>query len=121
MKYKALTLLAVLGAALAATGLLFAGAANAASHSATRSISPTSAAPGEQVVVTITASGLGGFGRVIETLPDGLSYVSTDADRVKPDGQTVSFTIFGAGATFTYTVEVDAGRPVGRLDHLRRN
>ena len=95
------------------TGLLFAGAANAASHSATRSINPTTAAPGEEAVVTITAAGLGSFGRVVETLPAGLSYVSSDAERVSNTGQEVSFTIFGDGATFTYTVEVDAGTQPG--------
>ena len=116
MRQRALTLLAVLGVALAATGLLFAGAANAASHSATRSINPTTAAPGDQVDVTIAVSGLGRVGgQVVETLPDGLTYVSVDSnvDRAKEDGQSVRFTIIGGGATFTYTIEVDADAQAG--------
>ena len=114
MRQRALTLLAVLGVALAATGLLFAGAANAAGHSATRSINPTSVEAGGQVEVTITASGLGDLGQIKETLPDGFSYSSSTFDgRVRTDGQEIRFNIIGSGATFTYTVEVDAGAQAG--------
>ena len=114
MRQRALTLLAVLGVALAATGLLFAGAANASSHSATRSISPASVAPGGQVEVTISAANLGGIGQVIETLPDGFTYVSTThggGTKVIPQG--VRFTVLGVGDTFTYTVEVDSATAAG--------
>ena len=115
MKQRALTLLAVLGVALAATGLLFAGAANAAGHSATRSIDPTSVEAGGQVDVTITVAGLGNFGQVIETLPAGFSFVSVDSnvDRSSAVGQEVRFTIFASDATFTYKVEVDASTQAG--------
>ena len=114
MRQRALTLLAVLGVALAATGLLFAGAANAAGHSATRSINPTSVEAGGQVEVTITATGLGDLGQIKETLPDGFSYSSSTFDgRVRTDGQEIRFNIIGSGATFTYTVEVDAGAQAG--------
>ena len=42
-----------------------------------------------QVMVTIAASGYGGFGAVTETLPAGFSYVSSsiDADQVIAEGQ----------------------------------
>ena len=115
MRQRALTLLAVLGVALAATGLLFAGAANAAGHSATRSIDPTSVEAGGQVDVTIAATGLGGFGQVIETLPAGFRFVSADSnvDRHSAVGQEVRFTIFAVDATFTYKVEVDASTQPG--------
>ena len=46
--------------------------------SATRSFPPDPVEPGEQLVVTITPSDLGGFGSVVETLPTGFSYVSSD-------------------------------------------
>ena len=46
MTHRALTLLAVIGVAFAAAGLLFAGAANASGHSATRTITPASVAAG---------------------------------------------------------------------------
>jgi hypothetical protein len=67
------------------------------------------------VDITITVAGLGGFGSVVETLPDGFSYDSVDSnvDRASADGQVVSFTIFASNATFTYTVEVDADTQAG--------
>ena len=119
MTHRALTLLAVLGVALAAAGLLFAGAANASGHSATRSISTASVAPGGQVDVTITASNLNGLGAVIETLPDGFSHVSDNSDTISNmnvvvSGQTVRFTRLGANDfTVTYVVEVDSATAPG--------
>ena len=61
---------------------------------ASRSFDEASVAPGGQVMVTIAASGYGGFGAVTETLPAGFSYVSSsiDADQVIAEGQAVSFT-----------------------------
>ena len=72
---------------------------------ATRSFPPPSAAPGGVVVVTITASGYGGFGRVVETLPPGFSYVSSSLsdDLVTVNGQEVIFTLLGE-TDFTYRV-----------------
>ena len=62
-----------------------------------RSFSPPSAAPGGVVVVTITASGYGGFGWVVETLPPGFSYVSSSLsdDSVTVNEQEVDFHPFG--------------------------
>ena len=77
---------------------------------AARSFSPTTVAPGGQVVVTITAADYGGFGRVTEMLPAGFDYVnsSLDADYVSEDGQTIKFTLQGADIQFTYTVTAPA-------------
>ena len=83
---------------------------------ATRSFSPTRVRPGGQVVVTIAASGYGGFGGVTEMLPAGFSYVSSSLDddtEVIVDGQTVSFTLQEADKSFMYTVT--ASNTVGRL------
>ena len=71
MTHRALTLLAVIGVAFAAAGLLFAGAADASGHSATRSIKPASVAAGGTVTVTIAVTDLGFAGLVTETLPKG--------------------------------------------------
>ena len=70
-----------------------------------RSFSPPSAAPGGVVVVTITASGYGGSGRVVETLPPGFSYVSSSLpdDSVTVNGQEVTFILLGE-TDFTYRV-----------------
>jgi hypothetical protein len=45
--------------------------------SASRSFSPPSVETGGEVMVTINVSGYGAFGRVVETLPGGFAYVST--------------------------------------------
>ena len=77
--------------------------AAAPTHSATRSFSESTVEPGDEVVVTIEVAGLGGFGQVMETLPGGFTYVSSTADRATPDGQKVTFRLFGE-SPFTYTV-----------------
>ena len=79
----------------------------ASSHSAVRSFSQPWAPPGGRLVVTITATGYGGFGQVEETLPEGFSYTGSSLSEgsVTLDGQTVSFVLLGDGS-FTYTVEV---------------
>ena len=108
-------LLVALGVALGAFGLLIPDTGTVAAQatpSATRSL-PSSVAPGEEFVVGITASNYGSFGFVIETLPDGFTYVSTggvDAAAVdaSADGQVVTFTLFDdktpPDTTFEYTV-----------------
>ena len=54
--------------------------------------------------MTITASGYGGFGAVMETLPPGFSYVSSslEDDSVTVNGRKVRFSLFGQTA-FTHT------------------
>ena len=105
--------LAIIMVAVAAglLGLLGLGhvAAQQQGASATRSFSPTTVAPGDRVVVTITAANYGGFGRVTEMLPNGFDYVSSTLDddayvSVSEDGRTVKFTLQGADQRFNYTV-----------------
>ena len=76
-----------------------------ATWGAIRSFSPPSAALGGEVVVTVTASGYGPFGGIMETLPAGFSYVSSSLpdDSVTVNGQEVTFSLFGE-TDFTYTV-----------------
>ena len=76
-----------------------------ATWGAIRSFSPPSAALGGEVVVTVTASGYGPFGGVMETLPAGFSYVSSSLpdDSVTVNGQEVTFNLLGE-TDFTYTV-----------------
>ena len=75
---------------------------------ALRSLSPESVDTGGEVEVTITAAGYGALGgQVVETLPDGFSYVGSDLaeEAVAVADQEVTFTLFGTGpTTFTYTV-----------------
>ena len=91
-----------------ATSVTVEAPAEGPSASATRSFDSASVAPGDEVVVTITAADYGSLGAVTETLPGGFSYVSsslTDEGEVTEiDARTVRFTLQGADKTFTYTV-----------------
>ena len=102
-----LVMLAISLAGLGAALLLRPVSLEASNHSAVRSFSQPWAAPGGQLVVTISATGYGGFGQVEETLPQGFSYTGSSLSEgsVTVDGQTVSFVLLG-DTSFTYTVEV---------------
>ena len=83
---------------------------------ATRSFSPTSAAPGGVVVVTVAASGYGGFGRIKEILPAGFSYASSSLDDSaitlveSPQHQEVTFELHGeTDLTYTVAAPIAAG------------
>ena len=79
--------------------------ANAIEHGATRSLSPATVAPGGEVVVTLMVTGVGGFGGVVETLPDGFTYVSSGHAGVVEEGQNLTFPLLSQdSATITYTV-----------------
>ena len=74
MANKVLALLmvvAVAGVALGSLWLSAPGSADASTHSATRSISPTLVDPGDTVTVTITAINYGRLGRIVDTPPGG--------------------------------------------------
>ena len=73
---------------------------------ATRTL-PASVASGAEFDVAIEASGCGIFGQVVETLPDGFTYLScTPSDiGVEEVGNTVKFTFFADAKSFTYRVE----------------
>ena len=83
---------------------------------ATRSFSDSTVEAGDQVVVSITATEYGLGGLVIETLPAGFSYVSSNLSdpAVTVDGQELSFSILSGTGSFTYTVA--ASRVVGDHD-----
>ncbi len=93
-------------AAVGTAGLLSPGPVDATGHSATRSFSAASVVVGGTVDVTVVVDELGAFGGVVETLPDGFSYVSTTLEsEPEIDGQEVTFALFGE-VSFTYTVSV---------------
>ena len=73
-------------------------------ESATRSFDKMTVGPGDQVMVTITASNYGSFGEVTETLPAGFKYVSSPkSEQVEVVGQKVFLTLQG-DTSITYTV-----------------
>ena len=100
MANKVLALLMVVAVAGVALGSLWLSApesADASGHSATRSFSSSSVAPGETVTVTISADNYGGLGRIVETVPD--EFTTSDG------GQTVTIRLLSAGPqTRSYTV-----------------
>ena len=79
-----------------------------APFSASRSFSASSVAPGRELTVRIRASGYRSVGQVVETLPEGFTYIENSASpaddvRVAVEGQEVKFTLAGA-ESFSYKV-----------------
>lgn len=77
-----------------------------AGASATRTL-PASVDPGADFDVSIEVSGCGSFGQVVETLPNGFSYLSCASTEVSAavTDNTIKFTFIGDSVTFTYAVE----------------
>ena len=73
---------------------------------AIRSLSETYFEPGGEVMVTITATGYGLYGHVVETLPPGFSYTQSDLneDAVIVSGREVIIFLLRGEERFTYTV-----------------
>ena len=59
---------------------LHATSVGATGYGATRYFSESWLSPGTDIVVTITATGYGGFGQLVETIPDGFTYNETSLD-----------------------------------------
>ena len=97
----ALALLAALLATFFAMGVFSVALAN--SHNAERSFSANTVEPGDPLVVTIALSDYSGFPSVIETLPTGFTYVSSDALLATPLAGGNQVRLAGS-ANFTYTV-----------------
>ena len=81
----------------------------AQSHSATRTFQQDWAAPGSELRITITASDYGPIGQVVETLPEGFTFVSASLEdaHFEVDGQTIRFNLLGE-TSFSYNVTVPA-------------
>ena len=106
MTRKALALLAIAVAIVGVTGLFHSAPAEAQSHRAFRTFSAAWVLPGGELNVTITATGYGAFGQVVETLPVGFSYEDSNLaspTAVEVEGQAVTFILLGE-ESFTYTV-----------------
>ena len=122
MVRKALTLLVVVAVVGAALGVVWVSRPSLVDAqqepTATRSFSSMTVNAGGELTVTMTASNFGGFGQIMETLPDGFTYVSSSlfdeagedpcrAAGPASDGMTVDFFLLaGVDNNFTYTVAV---------------
>ena len=91
-----------------------------AEHSATRSFSATTVAPGAEITVNIALSEYGEGGSVTETLPEGFTLVSGSIEFVggrgiaRPSGNQVRVVLAGAGVTnvaYKVTAPSEAGSP----------
>ena len=76
---------------------------------ADRSFGAAFAEPEGEIAVTIAAAGYGPAAQIVETLPEGFTYVSTDlpGGATGADGQSVTFVILGEDS-FSYTVSAPA-------------
>ena len=94
-----LVIAAVAGAAFGGLWLLPPGDAYASNHSATRSFSATSVAPGETVTVTIQANNYGSLGRIVETVPSGFTTLGRrcDGHDQTPGGRASNQDLHGHG------------------------
>ena len=97
-----LVIAAVAGAAVGGLWLLFPEETDAAGHSAIRSFSATSVAPGGTVTVTIRAMNYGEFGRVVENIPDGFGG-GTETLRLLGKNQTVDYTVTAGDSPGRYS------------------
>ncbi len=90
-----LVIAAVAGAALGGLWMLPPGDADASGHSAIRSFSAMSVAPGDTVTVTIEASNFDGIGKLEDNVPAEFG------------GGTQEFGLVGGSDTVTYTVTAE--------------
>ena len=76
---------------------------------ASRSFAAGFVEPEGEIAVTIAAAGYGPAAQIVETLPEGFTYVSTDlpGGATNTAGQSVTFVILGEDS-FTYTVTAPA-------------
>jgi hypothetical protein len=111
MSGKALALLAGvvgLGVALLVAGYLGPAPVQAQTPAtAHRYFSSSTVPAGGELVVTVTARGYGRFGQVVETLPAGFTYMSSNQPGVEARGQVVMLP-FLMGDTVTYRVTAPA-------------
>ena len=104
---KLVAVVAVVVTSVGVAGLFGPSDLEASGHSATRSFDVEAVGPGGHVEVSVSVSGLGAFGGVVETLPEGFTYEAGSSSlpeaAVQVVGQTVIFGILGDGEDFTYT------------------
>ena len=95
---------------------------NGATATAARHL-PAGVEPGTNFDVGITASGYGGFGQIIETLPAGFTYVGVtglEDFQVSVADQVVRFSLLGETA-FSYTVMAPPTATVGTFSGILKD
>ncbi|MCY3543359.1 MAG: cadherin-like beta sandwich domain-containing protein [Chloroflexi bacterium] len=106
----------LLAVAVLAIGLAYYSPAEADGHSAMRSFSPSPVAPGGELQVTVKVADYGTYGSVIETIPNGFSYLGVrglELD-VRQDGQTVHFIVLARNNEYEFTYRLRAPTTPGQ-------
>ena len=95
----------ILPLAAAAVLLAWPLASVAQTQSAVRSFDVDTVEPGVTIEITVTANDYGQIGQIVETLPEGFTFVDSthDAEGVEVDGRAVTFTLLQDDSV-TYTV-----------------
>ena len=101
-------------------GWLLPTTVEAQSPNATRSFSAATVAAGGELEVTVTPSGYGRFGQVVETLPEGFSFISRSLPSVKMEGRDVVLT-FLEGETLSYMVTASTTSGVGSFSGILKD
>ena len=107
--------LVIIGAGIGLGGPSHPNPAQASSH-VVRSLSDQTVEPGGRLTVTITASQYGDYAELMETLPEGFSFVSSDqpanALEITEAGRQVRIILLGPSRTVTYNMTAShvAGR-----------
>ena len=93
----------------------------AGSTAATRSFESAGVAVGGAAKVTVTVSNYGGGGKLVETLPEGFTFVSTSLGdgSASVDGQNVTFYLLGDDSV-SYVASAPRRRRRRRCIHLQR-
>ena len=104
-----MVLLLLVGAVLWGIVLQAPGVVGASGHSATRTLASPWALPESEVQVTIAVQDYGAFAQVVETLPQGFSFVGSSLPDVAVEVGlgTLTFTLLGE-KELTYTVQAPA-------------
>ena len=91
---KLVAVVAVVVTSVGVAGLFGPSDLEANGHSATRSFDVDSVGPGGHVEVSVSVSGLGQFGGVAETLPEGFTYEAGSSSLPDAAVQVVGQTLF---------------------------
>ena len=110
-----LVALVIIGAGIGLGGPSHPNPAQASTH-VVRSLSDQTVEPGGRVTVTITASQYGDYAELMETLPEGFSFVSSDQPAnvlvITESGRQIRIILLGPSRTVSYSM--NASHVVGR-------
>ena len=117
---KVMAIVVMVAIAGLAAGLGLPATVDAQSPNAIRSFSAATVAVGDELEITVTPSGHGRFGQLVETMPEGFSYVSSSQPLTEIDGRDVVLT-FLEGETVRYRVTAATTVGAGSFSGILKN